>query len=72
MGFKSIDLAIRSYHKSVQASITGNGLRVGKYFVNLTGYLFAGERLKNATSKELISCDEIGPMVRRIHRLRIS
>ena len=45
------------------ASITGNGLRVGKYYVNLLGCRFAAERLINAlVSSEIIICDEIGPM----------
>lgn len=38
-------------------------VRVGKYFVNLTGCRFAADRLKNALiSSDVIVCDEIGPM----------
>jgi nucleoside-triphosphatase len=45
------------------ASITGNGPKIGKYFVNLAGCRFAAERLKNAVSNsDIIICDEIGPM----------
>jgi nucleoside-triphosphatase len=61
IGFEFIDLATGD--KSVLASITGNGPRVGKYFVNLTGCRFAAERLKIAASNsDIIICDEIGPM----------
>jgi nucleoside-triphosphatase len=61
IGFEFIDLATSD--RSVLASITGNGPRVGKYFVNLTGCRFAAERLKNAASNsDIIICDEIGPM----------
>jgi nucleoside-triphosphatase len=45
------------------ASITGNGPRVGKYFVNISGCRFAAELLINAPiTSEVIICDEIGPM----------
>ena len=49
--------------RDILASITGNGPRVGKYFVNLSGCRFAAERLLNALiTSEVIICDEIGPM----------
>jgi nucleoside-triphosphatase len=61
IGFEIIDLATSD--SCVLASITGNGPRVGKYFVNLTGCRFAAERLKSAASNsDIIICDEIGPM----------
>jgi nucleoside-triphosphatase len=61
IGFEFIDLATGD--KSVLASITGNGPRIGKYFVNLIGCRFAAERLKIAASNsDIIICDEIGPM----------
>ena len=45
------------------ASITGNGPKVGKYFVNLTGCRFAAERLDAAAKNcDVIICDETGPM----------
>ncbi len=72
IGFEFIDLTTND--RSVLASITGNGPKVGKYFVNLAGCRFAAERLKNAVrNSDIIICDEIGPMgaqIRRIHRLR--
>src|SRR5215469_1785939 len=61
IGFESIDLA--TIDRSVLASITGNGPRVGKYFVNLRACGFAAERLRNAAiNSDIIICDEIGPM----------
>ena len=39
IGFEFIDLATND--RDVLASVTGNGPRVGKYFVNLTGCRFA-------------------------------
>ncbi|MGH9982649.1 MAG: NTPase [Nitrososphaeraceae archaeon] len=60
-GFEFIDLTTNS--RDILASITGNGPRVGKYFVNLSGCRFAAERLFNALiTSEVIICDEIGPM----------
>lgn len=60
-GFEFIDLTTNS--RDILASITGNGPRVGKYFVNLSGCRFAAERLLNALiTSEVIICDEIGPM----------
>jgi nucleoside-triphosphatase len=60
-GFEFVDLATNG--KDILASITGNGPRVGKYFVNLSGCRFAAERLNNALiTSEVIICDEIGPM----------
>jgi nucleoside-triphosphatase len=60
-GFEFIDLATNG--RDILASITGNGPRVGKYFVNLSGCRFAAELLINALiTSEVIICDEIGPM----------
>jgi nucleoside-triphosphatase len=60
-GFEFIDLATND--TNVLASITGNGPRVGKYFVNLEGCRFAADRLTNALiNSEVVICDEIGPM----------
>jgi nucleoside-triphosphatase len=60
-GFEFIDLATNG--RDILASITGNGPRVGKYSVNLSGCRFAAERLINALiTSEVIICDEIGPM----------
>jgi nucleoside-triphosphatase len=53
--FEFIDLATND--RDILASITGNGPRVGKYYVNLS------ERLINVlVTSEVIICDEIGPM----------
>jgi len=61
VGFEFIDLT--SNDRSVLASITGNGPKVGKYFVNVAGCRFAAERLTNAVrNSDVIVCDEIGPM----------
>ena len=61
IGFEFIDLATND--RDILASITGNGPRVGKYYVNLLGCRFAAERLINAlVTSEIIICDEIGPM----------
>ena len=61
IGFEFIDLTTND--TNVLASITGNGPKVGKYFVNLAGCRFAAERLTNAIrNSEVIICDEIGPM----------
>ena len=61
IGFEFIDLTTND--RNVLASITGNGPKVGKYFVNLAGCRFAAERLTNAIrNSEVIICDEIGPM----------
>jgi nucleoside-triphosphatase len=61
MGFEFIDLT--SNDRRVLASITGNGPKVGKYFVNIAGCRFAAERLTNAVrNSDVIICDEIGPM----------
>jgi nucleoside-triphosphatase len=61
IGFEFIDLSTDD--KSVLASLTGRGPKVGKYFVNLEGCRFAAERLKNAVkNSDIIICDEIGPM----------
>ena len=45
-GFEFIDLATND--RDILAFITGNGPRVGKYYVNLSGCRFAAERLINA------------------------
>lgn len=61
IGFEFIDLTTDD--RSVLASITGNGPKIGKYFVNLAGCRFAAKRLKNAVqNSDIIICDEIGPM----------
>ena len=61
IGFEFIDLI--TSERSILASITGNGPRVGKYFVNLEGCRFAAERLLNAIdNSDVIVCDEIAPM----------
>lgn len=61
IGFEFIDLTTND--RSVLASITGNGPKVGKYFVNVAGCRFVAERLKNAVrNSDIIICDEIGPM----------
>jgi len=61
VGFEFIDLI--TGNKSILATITGSGPRVGKYVVNLEGCRFAAERLNNAIeSCDVIICDEIGPM----------
>jgi nucleoside-triphosphatase len=61
VGFEFIDLTTND--RNVLASITGNGPKVGKYFVNVAGCRFAAERLTNAIrNSDVIICDEIGPM----------
>jgi nucleoside-triphosphatase len=61
IGFEFIDLSTND--RNVLASITGNGPKVGKYFVNIAGCSFAAERLTNAAmNSDVIFCDEIGPM----------
>ena len=61
IGFEFIDLITND--TNVLASITGNGPKVGKYFVNLAGCRFAAERLSSAAKNcDVIICDEIGPM----------
>ena len=61
IGFEFIDLATND--RDVLASVTENGPRVGKYFVNLTGCRFAADRVKNALiNSDVIICDEVGPM----------
>lgn len=61
IGFEFIDLI--TGNKSILATITGSGPKVGKYVVNLEGCRFAAERLNNAIkSCDVIICDEIGPM----------
>jgi nucleoside-triphosphatase len=45
------------------ASITGNGPKIGKYFVNIARCRFAAEQLRNSVkNSDVIICDEIGPM----------
>lgn len=61
IGFEFVDLVTND--TNVLAFITGNGPKVGKYFVNLEGCRFAAERLRDAVkSCDVIICDEIGPM----------
>jgi nucleoside-triphosphatase len=61
IGFEFLDLITND--RCVLASITGIGPRVGKYFVDLSGCIFAAERLTNAiATSDIIICDEIGPM----------
>jgi nucleoside-triphosphatase len=61
VGFEFIDLTTND--RSILASITENGPKVGKYFVNIAGCRFAAERLTNAVrNSDVIVCDEIGPM----------
>jgi nucleoside-triphosphatase len=61
VGFEFIDLTTND--RNVLASITGNGPKVGKYFVYVAGCRFAAERLTNAVRNcDVIICDEIGPM----------
>ncbi|HEY9386598.1 MAG TPA: NTPase [Nitrososphaeraceae archaeon] len=61
IGFEFIDLTTND--RNVLASITGNGPKVGRYFVNVAGCRFAAERLMNAVrNSDVIICDEIGPM----------
>ena len=61
VGFEFIDL--NTNDTGVLASITGNGPKIGKYFVDLSGCRFAAERLCRAINNcDVIFCDEIGPM----------
>ena len=61
VGFEFIDLITND--TNVLASISGNGPKVGKYFVSFEGCHFAAERLSDAMkSCNIIICDEIGPM----------
>ena len=61
VGFEFIDL--NTNDTGVLASITGNGPKIGKYFVDLAGCRFAAERLSRAVKNcDVIICDEIGPM----------
>lgn len=60
-GFEFIDLSTND--RDVLASVTGNGPKVGKYFVNLSRCRFAANRLINALiNSDIIICDEIGPV----------
>ena len=61
IGFEFIDLTTND--RKGLASISGNGPKVGKYFVNVAGCRFAAERLMDAVrNSDVIICDEIGPM----------
>jgi nucleoside-triphosphatase len=61
IGFEFIDLATND--RNVLACTTGNGPKVGRYFVNVEGCHFAAERLTNAVrNSDVIICDEIGPL----------
>jgi nucleoside-triphosphatase THEP1 len=56
IGFEFIDLITND--TNVLASITGNGPKVGKYFVNLAGCRFAAERLDAAAKNcDVIICE---------------
>jgi nucleoside-triphosphatase len=69
IGFEFIDLATNE--RDVLASVTGDGPRVGKYFVNLTGCRFAADRVKNALiNSDVIICDEVGPMELKSNEFR--
>lgn len=60
-GFEFIDIATND--REILASVVGDGPRVGKYSVNLSGCHFAALRLSAALiSSDVIICDEIGPM----------
>lgn len=61
VGFEFVDLITND--TNVLAYVTGNGPKVGKYFVSLDGCRFAAERLVvSLKSCDVIICDEIGPM----------
>ena len=61
IGFEFIDLTTND--RKGLASISGNGPKVGKYFVNVAGCRFAAERLMDAVrNSDVIICDEIGHM----------
>jgi nucleoside-triphosphatase len=61
VGFEFIDLGPND--TGVLASITGNGPKIRKYFIDLGGCHFAAERLCRAIKNcDVIICDEIGPM----------
>jgi nucleoside-triphosphatase len=58
IGFEFIDPITND--RNVLASITGNGPRVRKYFVNLEGCRFAAEWLMNAIyNSDFIFFDEL-------------
>ncbi|MGH9934107.1 MAG: NTPase [Nitrososphaerales archaeon] len=60
-GFEFIDLSTKK--KTVLASTSGKGPRIGKYFVDLEGCRFAVDVLIEAIKKsDVIICDELGPM----------
>jgi nucleoside-triphosphatase len=60
-GFEFIDVATND--RDVLASVTGNGPKVGKYYVNMSGCRFAAGILTKALiNSDIIICDEIGPM----------
>jgi len=68
-GFEFIDLATND--RDVLASVTENGPRVGKYFVNLSECRFAADRVKNALiNSDVIICDEVGPMELKSNEFR--
>ena len=61
VGFEFVDLITND--TNVLAYVTGNGPKVGKYFVSLDGCRFEAERLVVALkSCDVIICDGIGPM----------
>lgn len=60
-GFEFVDLTTNE--KAMLSSTTGNGPRIGKYFVNLDGCRFAAKTLNKAIrNSDVIICDELGPM----------
>lgn len=62
VGFDMIDVA--TGERETLASLKGQGIRMGKYRVNLKGLAeFASKRLEEAMeSFDVVVCDEIGPM----------
>lgn len=61
IGFEFVDLATND--RDILASVTASGPRIGKYSVNLSGCIFAADRLDHALiNSDVIICDEIGPM----------
>jgi len=62
IGFEMIDVA--TGERETLASLRGQGMRMGKYRVNLKGLAeFASKRLEEAMENfDVVVCDEIGPM----------
>lgn len=60
-GFEFVDLSTNQ--KAMLSSTTGEGPRMGKYFVDLEGCRFAVRVLIQAIKdSDVIICDELGPM----------